>query len=73
MEIDKKYLSIKEIAEILSVSEKTVRRWIKEKQIPTIRILGCIRVPKEALDKFVKMGYNISGSEDPSHEGGRDE
>lgn len=45
------YVSISEAADRLSVSTKTVRRYIARGQLPAVRIAGhLIRIPTDALD-----------------------
>lgn len=40
---DKSLVSIKEISKYFSVSERTVRNWVKEKKIPYVKIGGTYR------------------------------
>ena len=39
-----RYLTVKEAAEYLRVSERTVRRWAAENMIPSVKIGGARRV-----------------------------
>lgn len=45
--------TVSEVAEILKVHEKTVRRWISEGRIPVVRIGRLIRIDAAALDEFL--------------------
>ncbi len=45
---------LKDIAEMLSVSEKTVYRWVYERKLKAHRIAGSVRVPKTELLKIIK-------------------
>lgn len=38
-----KLLTVKELAVVLCVSERTVRDWVLKDRIPVIRINGCVR------------------------------
>ena len=42
----------KEVAVLLKVSERTVRRWIEEGKLKAQRFGRQLRIPAEALDKF---------------------
>ena len=46
-------LTVKEVAEILRVSERTVRHYIENKKIPAIQLSGAIRIRKEDLDRIL--------------------
>ncbi|MER3387940.1 MAG: helix-turn-helix domain-containing protein [Microcella pacifica] len=44
------YVTIATAAERLSVSEKSVRRWISQGELPAVRVAGrLIRIPADAL------------------------
>ena len=47
-----KYLTTKEVSNILSVQEVTVRRWIKKGKLPAIRFGREFRVKKGDLEKY---------------------
>ncbi|MFI5387090.1 MAG: helix-turn-helix domain-containing protein [Fimbriimonadales bacterium] len=42
------------IAHELDVSDNVVRRWIREGELPTVRIEGFVRVPVEAYQAFLR-------------------
>lgn len=46
------YLRVREVAERLGVSERTVRRWISTGKLPSIRIGGTRLVPRNSLVDF---------------------
>ena len=48
-----KYLRYRDVAELLSASERSVRRWVVEKDIKTVRIGRCIRIPESEMKKFI--------------------
>lgn len=46
-------LTVKEAAELMGVSESTMRRSINMGQIPFYRISGVIRIPRENLMRLI--------------------
>ena len=49
---EKKYYTVQEVAEMLNVSDVTVRKWINEtKSLRAIKIDGTIRITKEELQR----------------------
>lgn len=55
-------LKIKDVAELLQVSEKTIYRWIKENKIPSMRINWQYRFNRDAINEWV-LKNNISMAE----------
>lgn len=54
--MDKKttYYTIEEIAEMLKVNPESVRRWVRSKKLPAIKLSGkYIRVKASDLDRFI--------------------
>jgi excisionase family DNA binding protein len=47
-------LSVRETAAILRVSEKTVRRRIRDGQLRTVRIAGLLRIEPAVLEDFIR-------------------
>ncbi len=45
------YLSAKEVATLLGVSLRTVRRWIAEGTLPAARLGGVVRIRRADLDR----------------------
>ena len=68
----KKYAyRIDEIAKLLQVSEKTIRREISSGRLDAIKIRGSVRIPREFLQKYLKdrhadflkeLGFEKTGS-----------
>lgn len=53
MEVQKKYLTVRECADELGVDKKTIRRWIKAKQFPIFRPPGAHPlIPVPAWEQF---------------------
>lgn len=49
-----KLYTVRDLTEDLKLSERTIRRYIKEGKIGHIRVGSNIRVTQEQLDKFLK-------------------
>lgn len=56
-------LTPSEAAYALSVSDRTVHRWIRHGDLPAVRVGGRYRITREAVQSMVR----------PAHEGGRSE
>ena len=54
----------KEVAALLKVSERTVRRWIGEGKLRALRFGRQLRIPMEALDKFVQVAASSDQDRD---------
>ena len=54
-----KLLRYRDAAELLSASERSVRRWVVEKDIKTVRIGRCIRIPESEMKKFIDAECNV--------------
>ncbi len=60
-------LKIRDVAQLLDVSEKTVYRWIKEKKIPVYQINHQYRFDSTEIDEWVR-GNRIEGPFSPPQE-----
>ena len=47
-------LSVRDVSKLFKVHEWTVYNWVKQGQIPYIRIGGTIRFQKSDIDAFIK-------------------
>ena len=55
----KELLTIKEVAQKLKLSERTIRSYVERKVIPYIKLQGgSIRFPKDKLDEWLEDSYN---------------
>jgi len=55
--MDKKssYYTIEEVADLLKVSRESVRRWVRSKKLPAIKLGGkYIRIEASDLNSFIK-------------------
>lgn len=59
--MEKPYLTVEEVAELLQVSEETVRGYInrKKNKLPAFKVGKEWRVRKVDLDKWVEENMNI--------------
>ena len=51
-----KVLNVKDLAEILSVSHNTAYNLVRSGQVRNIRIGRAYRIPREAVDEFLRNG-----------------
>lgn len=51
-----KVLHVKDLAEVLSVSQNTAYNLVRSGQIRSIRIGRAYRIPREAIDEFLRKG-----------------
>ena len=51
-----KVLNVKNLAEILSVSHNTAYNLVRSGQVHSIRIGRAYRIPREAIDEFLRKG-----------------
>ena len=50
--MEKRFLSVVEVAEYLGYSESAIRKWIRKGQIPFARINGAIRFDIEKIEEW---------------------
>jgi excisionase family DNA binding protein len=49
-------LNVTDAADYLGVRPATIRQWVWRRQIDTVRIGRCVRIPQEALDRIIERG-----------------
>ena len=54
--------TVKEIARILRVSEKTAYKLIRDQELPHLRVRGQIRITAKALDIYLQGGMQNEGA-----------
>jgi excisionase family DNA binding protein len=55
MDEQQRYYSVEQLAEMFSVTAETVRRWIRDGELPAYRLRRReLRVSQEDLDAFLK-------------------
>lgn len=48
--------TVKEVAKMLRLTEKTVYKMIKTGAIPSVKIGGALRITQEAVDQILERG-----------------
>lgn len=57
-----KLLTVAQAAELLAVSEKTIRRWLADERVPYLKLPGGgYRIPQGALLASLAGTYDLSG------------
>ena len=51
--LDKLALKQTEVAELLGVSPDTVKRMIRDGELPVVRLRGSVRIPRRGLEQWV--------------------
>ena len=51
-----KVLNVKDLAAVLSVSQNTAYNLVRSGQVRSIRIGRAYRIPREAVDEFLRKG-----------------
>lgn len=51
----KKYLKVKDVAELLGKSEGGIYNWVSQKRIPHFHVGGSVRFDREDLEKWVEQ------------------
>lgn len=51
----KQHFRVTEVAELLDVSERTIRRWISKGLIPTVRIQHTRRIPGDEIANLMRV------------------
>jgi excisionase family DNA binding protein len=58
------WLTVQEVADLLRVTEETVRRWIRANELPVLDLGGPragYRIRREDLDRFIADRYGLRG------------
>lgn len=55
-----KYYNVKEIAEMLRVTERGVQKWIREGKITAIKLGREFRVEEKSLEAFLESRKNVN-------------
>lgn len=53
-------LKVTDVADMLSVSPRTVRSWVYRGLIPSLKINGALRFDRTELEKFIKGGGSVN-------------
>ena len=64
------YLSIEGVAKYLGIAEKTVRKWVLNREIPYRKIMKVIRFRVSEIEEWINTGGKFcSVADDEVHEG----
>ncbi len=55
-ELDVRFLTVAEVAELVRVSRMTVYRLVQAGELPAVRVGKSYRVPEAAVDAFLRRG-----------------
>jgi len=58
--VDTQYYSPSELAEILNLDVRTVRKLINEGDLPAVRVGGQWRISEKDFDNFIKINKNVN-------------
>ncbi len=56
-------LTVEEVASELRVSKETVRRWVRNGQLPCVKLPRGIRIPSEVIKDFIRTNLQQEGKE----------
>jgi excisionase family DNA binding protein len=52
------FLTVAEVAELLKLNQQTIRNWLDEQKLPSLRVGRRVRVLRSDLDQFIAHGYH---------------
>lgn len=55
------YMTPKEAAAKLRISDKTIYQWITEKRLPADKIGGAVRIPERKLARWIELNKTTTG------------
>lgn len=65
-------MTVSDVARVCGVTERTVRRWLREGRLPATRLAGRVRIPRHAVQELAAP-YGVPGAaQDPHAPGGDD-
>jgi len=63
MDTSNKYYTAEEVAEMLKVTTESVRRWIRDGKLKSVKLSGkFIRISQADLDEFVKSMRGVTNN-----------
>jgi excisionase family DNA binding protein len=66
--VEETYYTLREVAEKLRVSRRTVYRWVQAKELPAYRLGGEFRITERDLERFLEarrtLGPQPGGEDD---------
>jgi excisionase family DNA binding protein len=52
----KRLLTVKQAAEELGLSDRTVWAWVYAKKLGVVRLGRCVRIPQTAIEELIEVG-----------------
>ena len=52
-------LTVKEVADIFKVDDRTVRRWVTEGKLKRIENIGAVRIASSEVERIISTGENV--------------
>ena len=52
----KRLLTVKQAAEELGLSDRTVWAWVYARKLGVVRLGRCVRIPQSALEELIQVG-----------------
>ena len=52
----KRLLTVKQAAEELGLSDRTVWAWVYAKKLGVVRLGRCVRIPQTSIDELIETG-----------------
>jgi excisionase family DNA binding protein len=62
--VEETYYTLREVAEKLKVSRRTVYRWVQAKELPAYKLGGEFRVTERDLERFLEARRTLKGGVD---------
>ncbi len=60
-DLDQRFLTVAEVAEILKLNQQTVRNWIDQGSLPALRIGRRVRIRQSDFDRVLAEGLTHAG------------
>lgn len=54
-------MTVAQAAEYVGVSRRTMYRWVDDKLVPVLRVRGIVRIPRQALDRWLQANTTRPG------------
>src|SRR3981081_3142165 len=61
-ELEESYLTVAEVAQLLSVNQQTVRNWIDQRSLPAVRVGRRVRIKRSDLERVLADGYSAGAA-----------
>jgi excisionase family DNA binding protein len=58
---DESFLTVAEVAELLKLNQQTVRNWIDQGSLPSVKVGRRVRIKRSDFEQIVERGYRSGG------------